>query len=98
MADDLISEISNNNNNNFEYSEFTFFEKFLEKRKLRIIISKLLSNKSIQLNAVYLNTFSLDFDTFSESDYIIISNAIQSKSTESEKSFDLIIFEIPSDF
>ena len=76
LADDLISEIFNDNNNNFECSEFIFFKKFLEKRKLRIIISKLLSNKSIQLNAIYFNTFLLDFDIFSEFNYITISNAI----------------------
>ena len=73
----------------------------MEKRKLRLLIQKLLNDRSIQSNILKPNTFSLNFNTLSDSDYNVISNAIYNesiKSIKSEKSSDSIISEIPSDF
>ena len=76
LASDLIS-------NNYQQPiiyvnpQFTFLEKFLEKRWQRSVVKELLEQRVLPPNCVKPNTFTLDHIALSTQDYDIISNVIQ---------------------
>ena len=76
LASDLIS---NNHQQPITYinPRFTFFEKFLEKRRQRLVVKELINQKVLPLNCVKPNTFTLDFIALSAHHLDIISDVIQ---------------------
>ena len=84
LATDLIS---NNHQQPIIYvnPQFTFLEKFLEKRWQRLVVKELLKQGIILPNCVKPNTFTIDFIALSETqDLDIISNVIQEISYKSD--------------
>ena len=76
LASDLIS---NNHQQPIVYinPQFTFLEKFLEKREQRLIIKELLNQKVLPQNCVKPNTFTLDFNALSTHNLDINFNVIE---------------------
>lgn len=56
---------------------FTFLEKFLEKRRQRLVVRELLNQKVLPINCVKSNTFTLDLIALSTQHLDIISDVIQ---------------------
>ena len=84
LATDLIS---NNHQQPIIYvnPQFTFLEKFLEKRRQRLVVKELLKQGVLPPNCVKPNTFTIDFIALSETqDLDIISNVIQEISYKSD--------------
>lgn len=98
MSDDLKSDLRNSTI--IIDKKFTFVERFLQKKKLRYVIFKLVENKSLSPNVLKPDTFSLDFQKLSNSNYNLIQNAIQelTKEDDDEKSEEGIISEIPKEY
>jgi hypothetical protein len=77
LPSDLIS--NNNHQQPITYinPRFTFFEKFLEKRRQRLVVKELIDQEVLPLNCVKPNTFTLDFIALSAHHLDIISDVIQ---------------------
>jgi hypothetical protein len=57
--------------------QFTFLEKFLEKRQQRQVVRRLLSQGLLPSNAIKTGTYTIDFAVLSTGHLKILSNAIQ---------------------
>ena len=81
ISDDFLASdlISNNHQQPIVYinPQFTFLEKFLEKREQRLIIKELLNQKVLPQNCVKPNTFTLDFNALSTHNLDINFNVIE---------------------
>ena len=81
ISEDLLPSdlISNNHQQPITYinSRFTFFEKFLEKRRQRLVVRELIDQRVLPLNCVKPNTFTLDFIALSAHHLDVISDVIQ---------------------
>lgn len=109
LPNDLIS---NNHQQSTTYinPRFTFLEKFLEKRRQRLVVQELLNQEVLPTNCVKPNTFTLDFIALSTHHLDIISDVIQkilyknddndNKKTLSPQTTQLIptSFEFPEKF
>ncbi len=71
----LLNDLKSVNSTNYNIiinKKFTFVERFLQKRKLRYIVFKLINDNLLSRSILKSDTYSLNFKKLFNSDYNII--------------------------
>ena len=97
----LLNDLKSVNSTNYNIiinKKFTFVERFLQKRKLRYIVFKLINDNLLLCSILKSGIYLLDFKKLFNSDYNIIQKEIQNLSEASKKTSNEIMKEIPDKY